>query len=152
MEFFDWLQASAFARAVGESFGLTAWLSALHVIGFTLVLGAGVPAALRAIGVVLGPAAGEDVARVSRRLLATGLTVSILTGLFLFAPRAGYTIDNGTFQLKLVLIVAAVLFHFFVLTPMLRRGRALATGAVGAVGLVLWLGLAVTACWFILFE
>ena len=61
---------------------------------------------------------------------------------------------NGTFQLKMLLLIAAAIFHFAMQRGVLAQQS---TGvrqarAAGAVGLSLWMGLAVTACAFILLE
>jgi len=37
-QFFIWLEATGLVRAVGESLPVTAWLSAIHVAGFTVVM------------------------------------------------------------------------------------------------------------------
>ena len=153
-QLFASLEASGFARAVGESPSLTAGLSALHVLGFTLVMSAGMAWSLRASGLLLAAAPVASIARPASRLLVVGLAVSLLTGFALFAPRATSTAVNGVFQLKLVLLLLAaitqLLFNAKALGPSgLSVGRLRAGGVSG---LVLWLSLAVTACWFILFE
>ena len=93
-------------------------------------------------------------ARPAGRLIAVGLTVSAITGLLLFAGRASEIAVNGIFQTKMSLIVIAVIWHLLVhrriaeaevQSPQVAR-------ALGVVGLALWLGLAVTACAFILLE
>jgi hypothetical protein len=83
-----------------------------------------------------------------------GLAISLLTGFALFAPRASYTAPGGVFQLKMTLIVIAAIFQLS-LSARVLRGREISTvllRAAGATGLLLWLALAVSACWFILFE
>jgi hypothetical protein len=72
-----------------------------------------------------------------------GLAISVTTGVLLFAARATDVSANATFQLKMLLLLVAVVCHFAV-AP---RARA---GAV--VSLAAWLALAVTACAFILLE
>jgi uncharacterized membrane protein len=86
--------------------------------------------------------------------LALGLTISMITGFALFAPRASYTGVGGVFQLKMALLFLAAIHHFAFGSSVLRRSTAstAALRANGALGASLWLGLAVTACWFILFE
>jgi len=149
----EWLQATPVARAVGESLLLTGWLSAVHVIGFTLVMGSGVVMNLRLTGALLGRLDAGLVARPASRILALGLAVSLGTGLLLFAPRAVTAAGNDVFRLKMLLLLAAAVFHFAFGRRSARGvGGGAAARLTGVCGLALWLSLAVTACWFILFE
>jgi hypothetical protein len=88
------------------------------------------------------------------RGIALGLAISIATGLLLFAGRATAVSANGTFQLKMLLLVAAALFHFTWHRRVTRRDAATVRllRVTGALGLSLWLGLALAGCAFILFE
>ena len=42
MSLFSWLEATQVAQTIGQSLMLTAWLSATHLIGFTIVMGGAV--------------------------------------------------------------------------------------------------------------
>jgi len=85
---------------------------------------------------------------------AVGLVISLATGLLLFAARAASVSANGTFQVKMLLLVAAAVFHFTVHRKVTQRpsGAAPLLRATGVVGLALWLGVAATGCAFILLE
>lgn len=141
------------AQAVGQSLPLTAWLSAVHVLGFTLVMSGGLVWNLKAAGALLGSYPLESVARPAGRILIIGLAISLITGLALFAPRATSVASSGVFQLKMSLLLGATCYQlalFFATAQRLRSPSALPIA--GAIGVSLWLALAVTACWFILFE
>jgi hypothetical protein len=61
---------------------------------------------------------------------------------------------NRIFQIKMLLLASAALFHFTVhravtRRPLVSRG---ALRAVGAIGFFLWAGLALAGCAFILLE
>ena len=140
----SWYQNSAVASAVGNSPTVTAVLSAFHALGFTFIMGGALFANLGKLGVLFPSRPVHEVAGPGSRLIALGLVLSLPTGLLLFGPRALVAAHNSTFQLKLLLIVVASAVQF----GLLRRG----TRAVGALGLMLWAGLALTACAFILLE
>jgi hypothetical protein len=151
--FLHWLENTAIAASVASSTLLTASLSAVHVIGFTLVIGAALVANLRSLGALFRERSAVDVAGPTNRAILLGLAISVSTGFLLFSARATEVGANGTFRLKMLLLVLAVLVHF-VLQP---RAAASVRGpqrarAASAIGLTLWLGLAVTACAFILLE
>jgi hypothetical protein len=152
--FFSWLEVTDVARAIGESLLATASLSALHMIGFTLITGSALVANLRLLGVLLSQRPILEVTAPANRAIAVGLVVSIATGLLLFAARAASVSANGTFQVKMLLLVAAAAFHFTVHRNVTQRasGTAPLSRVIGVVGLALWLGVAATGCAFILFE
>ena len=151
---FAWLQATALAATVRDSLPLTSALSATHLLGFTLVTGGALVANLRMLGVVLTDTPVLDVSRPATRGVAIGLAVSITTGLLLFAPRASDAGVNPTFQIKMLFLASAAVFHFTVHRAASRRPSTSegALKAIGAIGLLLWMGLAFAGCAFILLE
>lgn len=154
MEFFAWLETTTLARTVGESLWITAWLSATHLIGFTLVMSGGVIWSLRTSGILLSGLPSEPIARPAIRVLAIGLTISLVTGFALFLPRASYTAPSGVFQLKMALLLCAAIYQFTMhrVVGRMPDPSQLLLRSIGGLGLLLWLSLAVVACWFILFE
>jgi hypothetical protein len=140
----DWYQHTALAAAVGSSPQILSVLSALHALGFTFVMGGALFANLGRLGVLFPSRPVRELTRPGSKLIALGLAISLPTGLLLFGPRAVTAAHNSTFQLKMVLILAASAVQF----GLLRRDAR----ALGAVGLALWLGLAAAACAFILLE
>ena len=149
---FEWIESTRLASTIGGSVQLTAVLSATHLLGFTLVTGGALVANLRAAGLLFPGRSLAEIVRPAGRGIAVGLTVSVLTGLLSAAPRAVAVSGNGTFQLKMALLVAAALFQFTLHRRIRRAAPASLVRAAGAIGLSLWLALAVTACAFILLE
>ena len=133
---------------------LTASLSAFHLLGFTLVTGSALFANLRLLGALFPERPVVEITATAGRGIAGGLIVSIATGLLSFAPRALSASANSTFRLKMVLLVAAAAFQFAAHRTVARRlgSSTRRLRAIGGMGLVLWLGLALTACAFILLE
>lgn len=154
MVLFEVIQASTLAHTIAESRWMTAVLSSAHLLGFTLVMGSAVIANLRLVGTLFKEHPIAEVTRPATRALALGLVVSATTGLLMFAPRAVGAANNSTFRLKMVLLVAAVAWQAFVQPYAARNSPepvALAR-ALGTAGLILWIGLALAGCAFILFE
>ena len=151
--FFVWLEGTRMAITVRDSLTLTGALSAVHLVGFTLTTGGALVANLNLLGVLFPGRPPLEVTGPASRGIAVGLTISALTGALLFAPRATVASVNGIFQVKMLLLAAAALFHILVhrrvaraaTSPSLRR-------ATGAVGLLLWTGLALAGCAYILLE
>ena len=151
--FFVWLEGTGVAATVRESLLLTGALSAVHLVGFTLVTGGALVANLNLLGLLFRGRPAIEVTRPATRGIAVGLAISALTGLLLFGPRATAASANSIFQTKMALLVAAVAIHLTVHQRVARNAGADVTRRVtGAIGLLLWLGLALAGCAFILLE
>ena len=141
------------AITVRDSLTLTGALSAVHLVGFTLTTGGALVANLNLLGVLFPGRPPIEVTRPASRGIALGLTISALTGLLLFAPRATAASVNGIFQTKMLLLVAAVLFHALVHQRVAASTvSAFARRGTGAIGLLLWTSLALAGCAYILLE
>lgn len=141
------------AITVRDSLTLTGALSAVHLVGFTLTTGGALVANLNLLGVLFPGRPPIDVTRPASRGIALGLTISALTGLLLFAPRATAASVNGIFQTKMLLLIAAVLFHALVHQRVAASTvSAFARRGTGAIGLLLWTSLALAGCAYILLE
>ncbi len=145
------------ALTVRDTLLLNAGLSAVHLIGFTLVTGGALVANLNLLGVLFPGRPPIEVTRPASRGIALGVAISVLTGVFLFSPRATVASGNWIFQLKMALLATAVLFHVFVHRQVARaqrgsHGTDFAQRATAVVGLLLWTGLALAGCAFILLE
>jgi hypothetical protein len=150
---FSWIEATGLAKTVAESATLTAWLSAVHVVGFALVTGAALVGNLRGLGALFARAQAADVIVAANRAILSGLAISVATGAPLFAARAVDASANGSFQLKMLLLLAATTFQFaFIGSGAVERRSALASRIVSGIALALWLGLALAAFAFLLLE
>ena len=152
--FFAWLQTTRIAATVAESTMLTAALSSIHLIGFTLLMGSVLVANLRLLGVLFPQRPLLKVTGPAGRGIALGLVVSVGTGLLLFTARASAAIENPTFQVKMLLLVTAAVFHFALQRKVIRRAPSALRllRVTGALGLALWVGVALAGCAFILLE
>ena len=94
------------------------------------------------------------VSRPATRGILVGLAISLLTGVLLFATRATTASANGFFQAKMALLIAAAAFHLAIHRSVVRReGASVALRRLTAgIGLLLWTGLALAGCAFILLE
>lgn len=152
--FIAWVETTRLATTVKDSLLLTAGLSAVHLLGFTLVTGGALVANLRLLGVLLPGRPIVEVTTPAARGIALGLVVSVTTGLLLFGPRASAASANGTFRLKMLFLVAAALFHFTVHARVTKRApqSKFVLRTTGTVGLLLWFAVAAAGCAFILLE
>ncbi len=149
-----WIEATSVATTVAESATLTAWLSAVHVVGFALVTGAALVANLRGLGALFSRSEPSDVLVPANRAILLGLVISVATGAPLFAARAADAGANGAFQLKMLLLLGAATFQFALVggRGAVERRSAHASRALSVAALALWLGLALAAFAFLLLE
>ncbi len=149
-----WVEMTQLARFVGESMWVIATLSAIHLLGFTLVMGGALLLNLRFAGVLLSRSPPGQVARPASRGIAIGLVISIVTGILLASWKATEVISGGIFQIKMLLLMAAALLHFTWQRAQVRNAATAVSRLrlSGVLGLALWLGLALAGCAFILFE
>ena len=152
--FLAWVQTTPIATTIGGSTLLTGFISAIHLLGLTLLVGGALVSSLRMLGIILTDRPLIDVTPWPGRGMIIGMAISVGTGLLLFAPRASAAAENSFFQVKMTLLCAAALFHFGVYRGVSRRTDATASVVrlTGGVGLILWFGVAVAGCAFILFE
>jgi uncharacterized membrane protein len=149
-----WMESTRVAGVVGTSMWTIASLSAVHVLGYVLVMGGGVITNLKLMQVVLPTVSVQDVIRPATRGLLLGLSISLFTGLLLVSWKATSAVVNPIFLTKMALLILAAVLHF----AWARRvsARAAAGGhtgkLAGGLGLTLWLALAIAACAYILFE
>ena len=147
------VEASSIAIAINQSRYTLGGLSGAHLIGFALVMGTAIIANLRLTGLIFRRQPILDVLRPARRGLVVGLTISIVTGALLVAPRAQSALDNWIFTLKMALLAAAVGVQMVVYSALgLWLPPGVFSRAAGTLGLCLWLGVALAGCAFILIE
>ena len=116
-------------------------VSALHVLGLALLVGAIVPLDLRLLG-FRRFVSHEVLTKVLAPVAAAGLAIAVLSGAALFAIRATEYAALGVVQVKLVLVAAGTLSA---LAAHWRHGRGLGGASpwqlavYGAISLGCWL-------------
>jgi hypothetical protein len=150
---FVWLESTRLAATVSGSLLLTASLSSIHLLGTTLVGGGALMSSLRLMGLIFTDRPATEVMAVAGRGIVVGLAISVTTGILLFSPRASAASQNGYFQIKMLLILAGVLFHVSLYRAVRRRHVTPAlTRLTGALCAVLWIGVVLAGSAFILLE
>lgn len=143
---------NALAAIIRDSLVLTAGLSALHAVGFTLVMSGALLANLRLAGVLFADRPIAEILPPAHRALLAGVTINVVTGGLMFSARAAAAASNRTFQLKMVLFVVALLVQFVLVRATGSGPRRNSGRAGGVAGLVAWTSLALVACAYILLE
>lgn len=116
-------------------------IQSFHLFGLTLVLGTTVVFNVRLLGLGVRQISMPAITSQLWRLMVGGLLLSIATGILVFIPDPARYAANTAFKTKLLILLAAILFHFTVFRKVVRaeappaRGRAV---MIAAVSLTLW--------------
>ena len=148
------IETSWIATTVGGSTRVIGFVSAIHLLGLTVVAGGALVSSLGLLGALFPDRPVSKMTTTVEQGVTLGLAISVGSGLLLFAPRASAAADNGIFVTKMLLLAAAAVFHFTVYHRVIRRVDApvLLLRMVGALGFALWFGVAVAGCAYILLE
>ena len=137
------IQDSAVAHAVSKSNHMVgAGLQIVHVLGFILLLSSLVLISLRLLGLAFVEQPISKVGRDATRLIWVGLALAVVSGTLMFvsSPRMYYY--NPAFELKMLLLIVAVLIQVLFLRRVAANDSpapALARTSV-ALSLVFWFG------------
>ena len=110
-------------------------LESIHLLGIVCVLGAVALMNFRLLGVVTHSSPSR-IWRDTLPLTLIGLTVAITSGLLLFTIALQEYAQNRAFQLKMVALVAAIIFYFTAVRSAANRDRT--ASMVAIISLVLY--------------
>jgi uncharacterized protein DUF6644 len=151
--FFSQIEQSSVAVTIRDSTILTGGLSGFHLVGLTLLVGSALVSSAALAGLVVNDQPIAEVTRTARRASIVGLSISITTGLLLVSFRLTMSTASRAFQIKMLMLAAAALFHFVVYAPAARGQRSvLPPRAAGVMAFLLWFAVVLGGCAFILFE
>jgi hypothetical protein len=115
----DFIQKSPLSHAISKSNHLLiATFQVVHVLGFVLLLAALVLISLRLLRLVLIQQTVPQVTRQALRLLSLGLALAVISGTLMFIGSPKHYFYNSAFDLKMVLLAAAVIFQASLLRKM----------------------------------
>lgn len=145
--FFEWCEKTALYSLISNhEVGYPA-LETLHLFGLTLLLGTLLITCLRLLGVMLRKQPVAELAADLSPYQTAGLWLMLVTGPLMFVATAIRCYGNTSFWIKMLLLVAALVFHFAYFRKLIRRDDASIPPGTGrfaaAVTLVLWFGVGV---------
>ncbi len=142
MSFYETLQNSAVGHLISESNHLVgAAFQVVHIVGIVLLLTAVLLVALRLLGLGLREQSLQEVEKLARPFLWLGLAATVISGSLFFISTAVIYATKEALQIKIVLLVLAVLLQFGLVRRLVAHpaSKAVARGAALA-SLTLWLG------------
>jgi hypothetical protein len=152
--FWQWLEALSVSRTVRESLWIFPALECVHIYSMILLVSIFAIFDLRLIGFTIDKASAPSLSQLSRKLLSWGwlcFGVNIITGLLIFSSEAVKMTGNWAFQLKMGMVLLAVLGHTFVLVKSVRWDglpvMPLGAKLVGTFSLFLWVAVITASRW-----
>jgi hypothetical protein len=142
------LQASRIAHAVaGTNHMVIAVFQIVHVFGFIFLLAPSFLLALRLLGRVLPDQPLEGILRGAWRLVALGLAMTLTSGALMFLTGPLHYYANPAFDLKMQLLIAALVLQGVVFLVLGRaRGISLPVARVGvSLSIAAWLAVSIAA-------
>jgi hypothetical protein len=142
------IEGLAIARAMRESLWLYPGVEIAHIVGFTILVGSVAMFDLR----VLGLSKDIPVRALARHLLpwsVAALFLIVPTGLMMFAAHAGDFLNNRAFQVKMALLLTALMNAAFFHTGPYQTVKSWDTHAAApllakasvVLSLALWIGI-----------
>jgi hypothetical protein len=152
--FLKWLEALPVSVTVRESLWVFPALECIHIYSMVLLVSIFAIFDLRLMGFSLDRQSPEPLAQLSRRLLRWGwfcFGINLVTGSLIFASEAVKMSTNWAFQLKMAMILVALVGHSIVLRVAVRWDGApampLQAKLVGGFSLFLWIGVITASRW-----
>jgi hypothetical protein len=139
VSFFEWLTTSPWAKAMNGPEWAFPVVQSLHFMGFALSIGTIAIVDLRLLGLGMRRQSAAELAADLSGWTSFGLALMLITGPLMFSADAVRYRYNPSFQLKMICLAAAIVFHFTLHRRATREGtpRAIARLA-GGVSLLLW--------------
>ena len=134
----DWLRAEPWRYPLIETF---------HLAGLVMWFGAVLIVDLRLLGVMMRRQPAGEIASGVAPIAWTALAVQFISGPLLFMANAIRTSPKASWRIKLVLLAAALLYHFTVHRRVSMDPDAGGKRAAAVASLALWLGVAVSGLW-----
>jgi hypothetical protein len=144
---FKWFDASAMGLWVRDSRWIFPAIEAVHIVALALLFGAILMLNLRLMGLILTNKPMSQLARDLSPWVLCSLIIILATGTLLFASEALKAYASVPFQVKIVLLFAAMLFHYSVFSKVTKSDFAdvhkVWSKLAAVVSILLWLGVGV---------
>jgi hypothetical protein len=133
---------------IGDAMNNTEWAFPLaecfHIAAFALSIGTIAVVDLRLLGLGIKKQNAAQLLEDTQAWTIIGLAVVIIAGFFIFLSQPDIYLNNEAFWFKMECLLAAIVFHYAVLRPVVKSGPAPGVDCRGIaiISLLLWTGTA----------
>ena len=152
---FEWMESSGLGQTIRHSAKLIALLESIHLIGLTLLLGTILMVDLSLLGHGIGSTPVSLLDRELRAWTVAGLVILLTSGPVLLSSEAVRCYQTPAFWIKMVLLAAALAFHFTFHRKVVLEDPPAApfrAGYTACLSLALWTGVALAAKAIAIFQ
>jgi Family of unknown function (DUF6644) len=140
--FFKWVNGSWVGQTISDSRWLFPAIEGVHIVALTLLFGAVIVLNLRMAGIVMRSRSLPQIARELAPWTLCSLIIILASGVLLFASEAIRSFHSDPFRIKMVLLLAAIVFHYSISWRLARKEDGHLPSAVrkmaATIGIVLW--------------
>ena len=143
LPFFKWCDSTWLGETIRGSRFYFPIIETFHLLALTLLFGAILVLNLRLCRIIMKNQPTQQVAEDLSPWALWSLVVILVSGIMLFASEAMKCYGSEPFQIKMVFLFAAIIFHFTVHRKVTRSDREPKLGwgiIVGSINVLLWLG------------
>jgi hypothetical protein len=144
---FKWFDQSSIGTWVSDSSWLFPAIEAVHIVALTLLFGAILMLNLRLLGLILND---KPVAQLARQLapwVLCSLVIILSSGILLFSSEAMKSYASVPFQVKMLFLFAAIIFHYTIYSRLTKAGegsiRPVWYRLAAVLSVALWLGVGI---------
>jgi hypothetical protein len=141
---FKWFDGSAIGAWVRDSRWIFPAIEAVHIVALALLFGAIVVLNLRLLGLTLKDKPVAQLARELSPWVLVSLIIILASGVLLFSSEALKAYGSVPFQIKMLFLFAAMIFHYTLYGRLTRSSDAAISPVWGKlaaiVSILLWLG------------
>jgi hypothetical protein len=142
--FFKWANNTWLGQSISDSIWLFPAIEGVHIVALALLFGAILVLNLRLMGVMMRDRSLPQLSRELETWTLASLIVILVSGAMLFASEAVKSFYSSPFRLKIVLLIAAILFHYTISRRLMRKEDSELPPALGkvaaSIAIVLWMG------------
>jgi uncharacterized protein DUF6644 len=151
LPFFEWLETSPLGQLAKSYGGVYAAAQSLHLVSLALLGGTVLVTDLRLLNVVLRDVPSEVVEEAAHKWFKVGLTVILISGVFMVAGVAQKAYYNAFYWAKMLALAVGIVFVFAIKRPLLRQAHQeinpLTLKLVALASLTVWFTVAACGRW-----
>ena len=151
LPFFEWLETSPLGQLAKSYGGVYATAQSIHLVSLALLGGTVIVTDLRLLNVMLRDVPSEVVVEAAHKCFKVGLTVIMISGVFMVAGVAQKAYFNAFYWAKMLALAVGIVFVFAIKRPLLRQAHQqinpLTLKLVALASLTVWFTVAACGRW-----
>jgi len=138
---FNWINDTWLSKVINNSSWLFPAIEGVHILALALLFGTVIVLNLRLLGIALRQRPASLLARELEPWTLCSLILILVTGALLFISEPVKSFHSYPFRIKIVLLAAAIVFHYTVSRRIFSRDEGKAnvfTKTAAVLGIALW--------------